>query len=612
MNRLSVRRMMLLPVLLLLFVAVHSLWAADSAAILDRISSDIRYLASDELEGRGPGTEGLDKAKRYIRQTFEDMGLVGAGHDGAYLRPFSMPLRATVVEAKTFLTLRGPEELALQLEPGKRFQSVSTRSTDVKTLEIVFAGYGISAPGLGYDDYENIDVDGKAVVIMRREPRQDSEDSVFCGNGVSSHAYMRRKIEVAEKEGAAALLLVNDVFMTRNEKADALVEPGGFGPSMGNIPVLHVKQAVVDRVLRSAPLKKGEETFSSLAAVAAEIDAELTPISQPLPNWRVTFRSVFETVKIQVSNVAAVIPGAGPQATETIVIGAHYDHLGYGSTGGDTIYNGADDNATGTAAVLELARRFASRSERPRRRLLFIAFTAEERGLVGSNFYVKDPLVPLDDTVAMLNFDMIGHLDAGPLTLAGVKSAKSFPEMVARLREDEPFEVKPRKVRGGSDHLGFRRNAVPYLFFHTGVTQTYHTPDDDVHTLDLPGVVEVIDFAEDVVDELLQMRAGPEFTKDDADPGSRRVKTYLGIVPEYFGQNREGVTCVQVKPGSPAAKGKLKPGDVIVSIGDVEILDENGLIAALKKFDPGDKVDVIVRRGEREKTLTVTLGTLDH
>jgi len=218
----------------------------------------------------------------------------------------------------------------------------------------------------------------------------------------------------------------------------------------------------------------------------------------------------------------------------------------------------------------------------------------------------------LDKTVAMLNFDMIGHLREGPLTIVGLSSAKSFDDMVQRLGADEPFDVKSANVKGASDHVAFRGKGIPYLFFHTGVTRTYHTPDDDFHTLDLTGVVEVIDFAEEIVDELLRTSISPVFVDADHRSSSRRVSAYLGIVPEYVGQNREGVTCAQVKPDSPAAKGNLKPGDVIVRIGDVQVSDEDGLIDALQQHEPGDEVQIIVRRGEQERSLSVTLGTLQR
>ncbi|MFO7901646.1 MAG: M28 family peptidase, partial [Pirellulaceae bacterium] len=505
-----------------------------------RVGSDIRYLASDELEGRGPGTKGLDKAARYIRETFENLGLRGAGNDGAYLRPFSLSLGADVIEPETCLVFEGPDDQELKLELKEQFRPLGTKNTDPMTLDVVFAGYGISAPKLGYDDYQNVDVEGKGVIIVRREPQQGDEESVFDGKRTTSHSYIRKKTQAARRAGASAVLLVNDPFTTRRQDADRLNRPGGFGSTSETFPFMHIKQSVFDRILQSTPVKREDKELDSLAEITSEIDENLSPLSRPLPGWKVKLQCGFETTETEVSNVAAVIDGKGPLAQETIVIGAHYDHVGYGSGNGRQVYNGADDNASGTAAVLELARRYATRSSPPRRRLLFIAFTAEERGLLGSNFYVNDPLVPLANTVAMLNFDMIGHLEDGPLTLLGIQSANSFSKMIDRLGENKTFAVESRRVRGGSDHMGFQRNRVPYLFFHTGVTPTYHTPDDDFHTLDIAGTVAVIDFAEEVLDGLLKMPTRPEFTEMKAASEPRRAEAYLGIVPDHSGEDHGG------------------------------------------------------------------------
>ncbi|MFO7905918.1 MAG: M28 family peptidase, partial [Pirellulaceae bacterium] len=244
------------------------------------------------------------------------------------------------------------------------------------------------------------------------------------------------------------------------------------------------------------------------------------------------------------------------------------------------------------------------------RRLLFIAFTAEERGLLGSNFYVNDPLVPLANTVAMLNFDMIGHLEDGPLTLLGIQSANSFSKMIERLDENKTFAVESRRVRGESDHMRFQRKRVPYLFFHTGVTPTYHTPDDDFHTLDIAGTVAVIDFAEEVLDGLLKMPTRPEFTGMKAASEPRRAEAYLGIVPDHSGEDHGGVKCMQINPGSPADEGKLEQGDIIVKLAATEVRDKQGLVTSLRKCKPGDRVEVVIRRDKQKKILHVTLGTL--
>lgn len=221
-----------------------------------------------------------------------------------------------------------------------------------------------------------------------------------------------------------------------------------------------------------------------------------------------------------------VIEGEGPLADETIVIGAHYDHLGYGPFGSRrpnerAVHNGADDNATGTAAVMELARRFAEREEKPARRLVFIAFTAEERGIIGSNRYVEKPLFALEDTVTMINFDMIGNLREDGLLVGGVRTGKEFAPLVETVSEGVELKVKTSGPLGGSDHLGFYRKNIPVLFFFTGMTKLYHTPDDDFETINVEGAVQTIDFAERVLERVASMPKRPEFVKIPSRTHSR-------------------------------------------------------------------------------------------
>jgi hypothetical protein len=600
--------------LLHLLVGLAQVQAADRATAVNRVGSDIRYLASDELEGRGPGTAGLEKAAQYIRTSFEQLGLRGAGNDGAYTRPFDIKLGSKSIASKTFLKLLGPDGQEFELQLGEQFQPLASQVDTPLELDLVFVGYGISAPKLEYDDYQDADLAGKAFVVIRREPQQDNEESVFDGKRASRHATIRMKLQAAEKSGAAALLLVNDPFTVRNEKTDALSQPGGFGRTRVKFPFLHVKQEIVDQILDSTPVRRAGQTLTSVAEIEADIDENLQPMTQPLEGWKARLRCVFETQQAEVTNVAAVLEGEGPFADQTIVIGAHYDHLGFGPYGSRRrnsreVHNGADDNATGTAAVLELARRYAARSEKPARRLVFVAFTGEERGLLGSNYYLQHPLFPLDQTVAMVNFDMIGHLGENGLTVGGVQSAPEFATMINQASESGAFEVATPSNAGGSDHSGFYRNNIPFMFFHTGITDIYHTPDDDFETIDVKGAVAAIDFAERVVDQLLSMPERPTFTKIQRTPRVRRATAYLGIVPAYGEDLEKGVKCTQVNPGSPAAKGDMQPDDLILKIGEVDVPDMSGLTAALRQYKAGDKVQIVVRRGDATKTLDVTLGS---
>ncbi len=588
--------------------------AANNTAKVDRVAEDIRYLASDELEGRGPGTKGLEKAADYIRGRFQSLGLQGAGHDGAFTRPFDITVDTKVVPEKNTLVLRGPGGQELNLKLAENYQPLATGGSGKAKAEVVFAGYGITAPKLKYDDYKDADVEGKVLLIIRREPQQDDPKSVFDGKKVTGHSFIRTKLQAAKKNKVAAVLLVNDPFTTKAKKKDQLTAPRGFGTGGSGIPFAHVTQEIANQLLEKSPVTSGEESLTSVEAISAEIDENLSPMTQPLEGWTAELEFTFETVRADVSNVVGVIEGEGPLANETIVIGAHYDHLGYGPFGSRrprerAIHNGADDNATGTAAIMELAKRFAERENKPARRLVFVAFTAEERGLVGSNYYVEKPLFELQNTVAMLNFDMIGNLRDDGLLLGGVRTGKEFASVVEEINEDGELKVKTTGPMGGSDHLGFYRKGIPVLFFCTGLTKLYHTPDDDFETINVEGAVQAIDFAERVLDQVAQMPKRPEFVKaPQTGHGRSGAMAYLGVVPDYGGGPGNGLRLSDVNADSPAGKGGLKAGDVIIKFADIEVADIQDLAAGLRKYQAGQKVDIVVRRDDAEKTVNVTLG----
>ena len=603
----------LLTTFVALALFIPALTAGKNATAIERVGGDIRYLASDELEGRGPGTKGLQKAADYIRNEFKRLGLKSGVKDGSYLQPFDIVIDSKVVQPKTFLVLRGPAKQELKLELGKDYQPLATGASGKAKADVVFAGYGISAPKFKYDDYKDAGVQGKVVLIIRREPQQGNEKSVFSGKKITSHSYIRTKLQQAKKNKAAAILMVNDPFTTKSKKKDALTPPGGFGTRAIGIPFAHLTHAVANKLFQSVPVKAAEDQkLTNVEAIEKRIDETLAPLSQPLTGWTAELEFTFEKVKADVANVVGVLEGEGPLAKETIVIGAHYDHLGYGPFGSRrpnvrAIHNGADDNATGTAAVMELARRFAGRDKKPARRLVFIGFSAEERGLIGSNYYLAHPLVPVKDTVAMINFDMIGNLRKDGLLLGGAKSAKEFAELVKKANAEGQLKVKVSGPMGGSDHAGFYRKGIPVFAFFTGMTKLYHTPDDDFETINVDGVVQTIDFAERLLYEVTELPKRPQYVKVKPTPRGRGGMAYLGVVPDY-GSEAKGLRVKDVNADSPAAKGGLKSDDVIIKFGDVPVADIQGLAAGLRKYKAGNKVKVIVQRGKEKKTLSVTLG----
>ncbi|MAT15083.1 MAG: aminopeptidase [Planctomyces sp.] len=595
--------------------------AVANEAAVARIANDVRYLSSDELEGRGIGTEGIEKAAEYIRDEFKKLGIQGAAEDGSYFQQLQIPESVYADPEKTKLVIGLPNGESKPLELGKDYQPYTIGGTESATGGLFFVGYGIQATDWEYDDYAGVDVAGKILVMLRHEPQQADEDSVFGGTETTKHAYIRTKLELAQKLKAAGVLFINPPFTTREQKDD-FAEADKFGRSSFDIPFVQISQEVFNTLLQQASLKSpsGEE-MTTLEQVEAKLDDDLKPFSQPMGELTAQLEVQFEKKYADVYNAVGVLPGHGPHAEETIVIGAHYDHLGYGGQGSlapgvTAIHNGADDNASGTAALLEMARRIAMRRSLLPRRVVFIAFTAEEQGLLGSDYYVENPLIPLEKTVAMLNFDMVGNLEEDALTVYGTGTAKEFDELVEAANEKVDLKLnKIEGVMGASDHYSFFRNEIPVFHFFSGFTQEYHTPSDDFETLNIAGVDKIITFTMNIFDRLQQMEAAPTYVKTEQPQshGGRGGMAYLGVLPDYTA-DVEGLLLNGVKEKSPAETGGLQPGDIITRFGDVKVSGIQGLADALRKYKPNDVVTVIASRKkadseEREDVqLQVTLG----
>lgn len=594
--------------------------AAGNAAAIERVGEDIRYLTSAELEGRGPGTAGIDKAADYLRSEFRKVGVTSGAADGSYYQPFTIDLDTVVVPDATRLVLRGPagKEFALKLD--QDYRALAVGGPGKVTGEVVFAGYGISAPDLEYDDYAGQNLQGKVLILIRREPQQDEPKSRFDGRKVTPYSYILKKLEVAKAAGAAAVLLVNDPFSLRPDKAgdnpkeDSLTPVSGFGSAGAKVPIAHLTLAVADRLLAATPIRGPEEReLKSMAAIEAAIDTTYRPLTQPLSGWTAELEFTFRNEQTQLVNVVGVLAGQGPTAAETIVIGAHYDHLGFGPFGSRkpsprALHPGADDNASGTAALVELARRYASRGKLPARRLVFIGFSGEERGLRGSNHYVAQPLLPLDKTVAMLNFDMIGRLREDRLFVNAARTGAEFTRLLDKANVEQPLKLEIGDNVNSGDHGGFYRNNIPSLHFFSGITDDYHTPDDVYEKIDVAGVVRTVDFVERFLDQLLELPQPPQFVKIEREGGrARGAVAFLGVTPDY-GNQEAGVRIAKVAENSPAIAAGLMVGDRITKLGDVAVQDIAGLLTGLRKFKPGEKVALLVQRGDQEVTAEVTLG----
>jgi hypothetical protein len=321
-----------------------------------------------------------------------------------------------------------------------------------------------------------------------------------------------------------------------------------------------------------------------------------------------------EPKRIELKNVIAVLEGEGPHADETIVIGAHYDHLGRGEPGSldpgsHEIHHGADDNASGVAAMLEIARQLAAREKKLPRRIVFIAFTGEERGLYGSAHYVKDPLVPLDKTIAMLNLDMVGRLTDDKLIIYGNGTAAEWDDLINRLNEKHAFQItRHPEGFGPSDHSSFYAKQIPVLFFFTGTHKDYHLPTDTFDKINVDGMRRVADLVADAAISIAQADGRP--TYKEVAGGSQFAKSgdrpYFGSIPD-FSQDQPGYTLMGVSKGGPAEKSGIKGGDIILRLGVYPIANLDDFDTALRKFKAGDRVTVLVKRSGEEMKVEVTL-----
>jgi len=625
---------------------------------LARLQADVSFLAADELEGRATGSEGIRKAADYIAETFEEAGLTTAPGAEGFFQPFELTGAPRLGRTQRIeVALEGTDE-PIEARMRRDFMPLAIGGDgELEGLPIVFVGYGITAgseqengePGFEYDDYADVDVEGKVVLMLRRAPGYSSATGPFAPqHGMPSrHATFQRKAVNAFQHGAAAVLLVNDLEGLEGAKDELLRFTDAGLERYTTIPFVMVTRAFADRLLEAAgapSLKALEaEILGREPVVPASEDAEEEegddededeedaeeedtqpspevdpkPVSRELEGVTLSGTISVEHPTIIARNVVGVLEGAGPHADETIIIGAHYDHLGNGGMGSlapfsREIHNGADDNASGTAMIMELARRLASRSDPLPRRVVFIAFSGEERGLLGSRHYVEDPLYPLDQTVAMLNFDMVGRLnDEDELTVFGVESTPGLRDLVEALGASQGFNIKANaRVAGNSDHAPFFEEGVPVAFFFTGTHKDYHRPSDDVEFVNFEGMARIANMAELVLLDFARRPERPEFTRTAAaEPPQRGVSgisVSLGTIPDYD-ESVEGVRLNGVREDSAADKAGLQKGDIIIGFGGKPVGTIYDFMEGLGRYDPGDKVEIKVKRGEETVRLEATL-----
>jgi hypothetical protein len=494
-------------VLLMLVLAAGAALAAQAPGRVSpaRFLAHVKWLADDDLAGRGNGMEGLERAGAYVRDQLQAAGLTG-GVDGLFEQPFDAEVRLDPPASTTLTLSGGPQRRVLAL--GRDFYplSILERRPSVpppalNDAPVVFAGYGISAEGLRYDDYAGLDVRDAAVLVFTHEPQEHDAGSVFDGRNLTPGAAVSQKAREARERGARLLMVVEDPTHADDRATRAAWWTDPQSENMG-IPVVRIARERVSQAFPDFDLER----------VASLIDRTLRPQSHRLDPVRVTYVEYRAQFTAHVRNVLGVLPGSDPAlAHQAVVIGAHYDHIGTGGELSESpeatgqIHNGADDNASGVAALIEMARAAARTRARFGRTLLFAAFAGEELGLRGSEHYVATPPIPLERTHAMVNLDMVGRA-RGRVMVGTFGPRLSGWTLPARLRPWTRLVVQDF-TRGGysvdeSDVAPFARRGVPAITFFTGFHSDYHRPSDDWASIDAEGGAAIAELALRLVEEL--------------------------------------------------------------------------------------------------------------
>ncbi|HEX6047527.1 MAG TPA: M20/M25/M40 family metallo-hydrolase [Pyrinomonadaceae bacterium] len=593
----NAKRFLQISVLLL----VSSVAFAQSAnePNVAKIQQHVSYLASDALDGRRTGTAGANDAARYVAGEFARLGLKPGDSAPAARRREVMARFLQQFPYVAGVELRAGNELKLTRESGAQTLRVGDDwmplgfSSNAKiTGGIVFVGFGITASEQNYDDYAGVNIKDAVAIALQGTPDGDNPHGRFA-----RYEGIRWKAIAARNAGAKALIVVARDSDFKNEKLAKLTydHDGEAG-----IPVAVISRKSVDSLLGDSTLSEWEKPQAAKQTLSGQVNLSVDVLRKEVAAY----------------NVVGVLEGSDRVLkNETIVIGAHYDHLGRGGSGSlatraGEIHHGADDNASGTAGVLELARLLTSQRPRPKRTIVFIAFGGEEEGLLGSNYYVNNPVTPLNSVVAMINMDMIGRMKDRKLVIGGVGTAKEWRDMIAQGTTDpaRKFELTLNEDGfGPSDHSSFYGKQVPVLFFWTGTHNDYHKPSDTFEKINYDDEVRILNLVSYIVKQLDSADKRVTYTTAKTDPAPRTggFRVYLGTIPNY-GDTNDGLLIDGVRDDSPAAKAGLKAGDRIVKIGARDVKNVYDYTYALGEMKAGEEYVVEVVRGKERLTLKIT------
>ncbi len=569
----------------------------------DDIIKHIKYLSSDELEGRFPGTNGDVLAEKYIVKEFEKYGLKPAGDKG-YLEPFEMVTELKLGEKNYFnTTMNGA---ITRYDEGTQYVPYGFSDAKVASGELAFVGYGITANELSYDDYKDLDLKGKIVVMMRyAPPAKNPHDNPF-----SKYENTRYKTLPARESGAVGMILISGYDADPDDKLANL----RFDNSLSNagIPVINAKRDVIEKIMQT--------NGYNFKNIEKGINESGKPNSFILKGANAEFLTDVIQVKITTNNIIGKIEGSDPQLKkEVVLIGAHKDHLGYGSQYGSLyegndrlIHHGADDNASGTSAVLELAQKFASNKELTKRTMVFMLFNGEEAGLLGSAYFTKAQLFKDMNVTAMINLDMVGRLADNKLNIGGTGTSSLWSNLIDSVNKTFNFNLnKTPDGFGPSDHASFYSQNVPVLFFFTGNHPDYHKPSDTWDKINSEGEEAVTKMAYQIAVTMADYPSKIDFIKvvsGNENKTMGNIRVYVGTIPDYSSQ-ADGMEITGVKAGSPAEKGGLQGKDIIIKFGKHEIKNVYDYTYALAEYKPNEEVEIIVMRAGEKVTLKVVCGS---
>lgn len=615
-----------------------------------RLQEYVSYLASDALQGRRTGTLGANDAAHYIAGEFSRLGLqpvIGGMGDSRrlsvgmsqYLQTFPYVAGVKLGQGN-LLSLAGSSPASFQV--GVDWMPLGFAANQrLEKLEFVFVGYGITASELNHNDYSS-PVKNKVAVAVSGTPDGDNPHGQFA-----RYEDPRWKAIAARNAGAAALLVIAREDNFKDDRLSRLSYDNSAADS--GLPVAAISRQTAARLFPAGI----DQLLATLGQTTAQvsISAGIAQLSTAIGLTNTTTLNLTtDVVRQEVSayNVIGILEGSDPQLkNETIVVGAHYDHLGLGGEGSlapreGEIHHGADDNASGTAGMLELARSFSTLRPRPKRTIVFMAFSGEEEGLLGSNYYTNHPIRPLANTVAMINMDMIGRMRDRKLIIGGVGTAKEWRDLINSANENQSMTVAatagvsigngmPVVVSangrpivtmdakkgfdltlqedgfGPSDHSSFYAKQVPVLFFWTGNHPDYHKPSDTFDKINYEDEARILTFVAHIVRDLdgADQRLTYTVAKSDATPRTGGFRVYLGTIPNYA-DSGDGLLLDGVRDGSPAAKAGLKAGDRVVKIGEHDVKNVYDYTFALGELKAGQEYTIEVVRGTERLSLKIT------